>query len=103
MDFVFNCDSLQLTAVLRGDGQMSRRCAIALIAVVAAFAIAAPGAAADTKTLNFSLSGSQNGIPVFNIGGFCDVCWPDGGSGTNFLGATADVHDGHELVVSCEV
>jgi PKD domain/Bacterial Ig-like domain (group 3) len=70
---------------------MSRRCAIALIAVIAAFAIAAPGATADTKTLNFSLSGGQNGIPVFNIGGFCDVCWPDGGSGTNFLGATAVV------------
>jgi hypothetical protein len=70
---------------------MSRRCAIALIAVVAALAVTAPTAAADTKTLNFSLSGSQSGVPVFNIGGFCDVCWPDGGSGTNFLGATADV------------
>jgi hypothetical protein len=70
---------------------MSRRCALALIVVVALFAIAAPTAAADTKTLSFSLTGSKSGIPVFNIGGFCDVCWPDGGSGTDFLGATADV------------
>lgn len=72
---------------------MRRRWTVALTAVVAAFAFAVPGALADTKTLDFSLSGSQSGIPVFNIGGFCDVCWPDFAppDGTNFLGVTASV------------
>jgi hypothetical protein len=70
---------------------MSRRCALALVVGVAVLAIAAPTAAADTKTLDFSLSGSKSGIPIFHIAGFCDDCWPDGGSGTNFLGASADV------------
>jgi hypothetical protein len=65
--------------------------ALALVVVLASFAIAVPAASADTKTLNFSLTGGQSGIPVFNIGGFCDDCWPDGDSGTNFLGVTAGV------------
>ena len=70
---------------------MTRRWAAAFAAAIGAFAVAVPSAAADVKTLNFSLSGSESDIPIFNIGGFCDVCWPDGGSGTNYLGVTAAV------------
>jgi PKD domain/Bacterial Ig-like domain (group 3) len=70
---------------------MKRRWLVSLIAAFAAFTVAVPSAAADTKTLDFSLSGGQSDIEIFEIGGFCDVCWPDGGSGTNFLGVTAAV------------
>jgi PKD repeat protein len=66
------------------------RCATLVAALGILLALSASQAAAATQTLNVQLSGGST-THIFDLTGLCDDCWPDGSSGTNFLGIQVGV------------